>query len=102
MTREGIKKLAARVEERIAALGSETPDLVVIDVQLDNAVIAEIEERLPDNASEGLVSRRHKAEGIAADRAWRKALRGHPEGAPVLYLTRLVTAKSEIAVSEAE
>jgi hypothetical protein len=101
MTREGIKKLTARVEERIAGLGVEIPDLTIIDVTITPDEIAAVEERLPDVSSEGAVTRWHKAEGLAADAAWRKALRGHPEGAPVLYLTRVVTAKSEIASSDA-
>jgi hypothetical protein len=100
------KRLFAQVEEIIAGLGVEIPALTVIDVTVTADDVAAVAERLEDNASEGPVSRRHKAETLAAGSAWSRALSEHlaahpgDKGGPILYLTRLPT-KSEIAVSEA-
>jgi hypothetical protein len=91
-----------KIEELIAALGTEEKPLVVVDVSISPDEVAAIEERLPDNASEGSSGRRHRAQSLAADMAWSRALgehlAAHPEheDGPVLYLTRQAT-KSEIA-----
>jgi hypothetical protein len=87
------KRLAMKVEELIAALGTEVKPLVVIDVTITADEIDAIAERLPGNAGE-----QHRAQSLLIDAMWNKALAEHPghRDSPILYLTRTFSARQPV------
>ena len=87
------KRLAMKIEELIAALGTEEKPLVVVDVSISPDDIAAIEERLPGNVGE-----QHRAQSLLIDAMWSKALAEHPDhrDSPILYLTRTFSARQPV------
>jgi hypothetical protein len=81
-----------KVEELIAALGTEEKPLVVIDVAITADEIDAIAKRLPGNAGE------HRAQSLLIDAMWNKALAEHPghRDSPILYLTRTFSARQPV------